>query len=218
MPLRIDLPLAIALLSLVGCVPRRLPVAAPVTTTPTRDAPAWIDQEELAGGLAAVGIAQPNPMGDKGMQRTIALADARTKLAGKVKVRVQNLFSQLNQQVTGATAGAPASPARTDAMNRVLENVSRQLIDQELVGASTRATWTDPQDGSLYLLLTLTRDGVDRAMASTTKAEIRKQIAQKQPRMAEVLPKVDPAIAALESEESLNADLDRLDPTAKVNP
>jgi hypothetical protein len=218
MPLRIDLPLGIALVALVGCASRQAPIAAPVTTTPTRDAPAWIDQEEMAGGLAAVGIAQPNPMGDKGMQRTIALADARTKLAGKVKVRVQSLFSQLNQQLTGVTAGTSAPPVKTDVMNRVLENVTRQLVDQELVGGSTRATWTDPQDGSLYLLLTLTRDAADRAMASTTKTEIRKQVARGQPRLAEVLPEVDTAIAALESEESLNADLDRLDPAAGAKP
>jgi len=33
-----------------------------------------------------------------------------------------------------------------------------------------------------------------------------------------VLPEVDTAIAALESEESLNADLDRLDPAAGAKP
>jgi hypothetical protein len=212
MTLRTNLSLGIVLLSLAGCAPRQAPVATPVTSTATRDAPAWIDQEEVPGGLAAVGIAQPNPMGDKAMQRTVAVADARTKLAGKLKVRVQHLFTLLNQQVTEASAGTGAQAVKTDAMNRVMESVTRQLVDQELVGATTRATWTDAQDGSLYLLLTMTREATDRALASATKTEIRKQIVQGQPQLAPVLPKVDTAVAAMESEDSLNADLDRLDP------
>jgi hypothetical protein len=210
MRLRTNLFLGSVLLSLAGCAPQQAPVATPVTSTPTRNAPAWIDQEEVAGGLAAVGIAQPNPMGDKAMQRTTAVADARSKLAGKLKVRVQHLFTLLNQQVTEASAGT--QPVKSDAMNRVMESVTRQLVDQELVGATTRATWTDAQDGSLYLLLTMTREAADRAMASATKTEIRKQIAQGQPHLAPVLPKVDAAVATLETEDSLNADLDRLDP------
>ena len=85
-----------------------------------------------------MGIAQANPMGDKVLQRTTAIADARTKLAGKLKVRVQNMFSQLNQQVTTAAADG-AKPIRTEVMNRVMENVTRQLVDQELAGTTTRA-------------------------------------------------------------------------------
>ena len=40
-------------------------------------------------------------MADKAMQRTVALADARTKLAGKLKVRVQSLFTQLDHDNDG---------------------------------------------------------------------------------------------------------------------
>ena len=168
-----------------------------------------MDHEEIPDGLAAVGIAQPNPMGDKGFQRTTAVADARAKLAGKLKVRVQSMFTQLNQQVTTAAAGAGEKPIRQDVMNRVINNVTRQLVDQELVGASTRATWTDPSDGSLYLFLVMSRDNVDGPWPSTAKVEIRREMATGESPSRPALPKVEAAaIKASDTEEQLNADLD----------
>lgn len=212
MRLRITLPLGTLLLALTACgSPRPAPPAAPAA--PARQAPAWVDNEIIPDGLAAVGIAQPNPMGDKGFQRTVAAADARAKLAGKLKVKVQSMFTQLNQQVTTASGGTGAKPIRTDVMNRVIGNVTRQVVDQELVGSVTRATWTDPRDGSLYLFLAMSRDNVDRALAVTAKAEIRQEISQGETTLEPALPKVDAAIKASDDEEDrLNANLDKLDP------
>ena len=195
--MRPSLPIALATLaSILACAPQKGPVPAPVTTTQTRNAPAWIDNEEIPDGLGAVGIAQPNPMGDKSLQRTTAVADARTKLAGKLKVRVQNLFSQLNQQVTEASADGSKKPIKSDVMNRVIENVTRQLVDQELVGTNTRATWTDPADGSLYLWVVMTKDSMERALAGAAQAQIKKEIAQGEHSLDHALDKLDAAIAA----------------------
>jgi hypothetical protein len=196
MRLRTALPLGTLLLALVGCAGERAPVTAPVTSTQTRNAPAWIDNEEIPDGLAAVGIAQPNVMGDKGLQRTIAVADARTKLAGKLKVRVQNMFSQLNQQVTLASAETGNKPIKSEVMNRVIDNVTRQVINQELAGTNTRGTYTDPADGSLYLFLVMTKDSMDAALANTAKAQIHKEIAQGEQSLDAALGKLDAAIAA----------------------
>ena len=186
------LPLVLALVGLVGCGSKRNPNTVPVTTTSSRNAPSWIDNEEIPDGLAAVGIAQPNPMRDKSLQRTVAIADARTKLAGKLKVRVQNMFSQLNQQVTTATADTSKKPIKTDVMNRVVENVTRQLVDQELAGTSTRALWTDPADGNLYVFVVMNKDTI----ASVAQAQIRKEIAQGEVDLNQALDKLDAAIAA----------------------
>ena len=196
MNLRIALPLATLLATLVACGPKKGPTMVPVTTTSTRNAPLWIDNEEIPDGLAAVGIAQANPMGDKGFQRTVAVADARSKMAGKLKVRVQNMFSQLNQAVTTASSDAPGKAIKTDVMNRVQENVTRQLVDQELAGTNTRAAWTDPQDGSLYLFLVMTKDTMDRALAGAAQAQIKKEIAQGEQSLDKALDKLDAAIAA----------------------
>ena len=190
------LPLGLALAGLVGCGPKQAPNTMPVTSTPAKNAPSWIDNEEIPDGLAATGIAQANPMGDKSLQRTTAIADARTKLAGKLKVRVQNMFSQLNQQVSTAAADGTRKPIRSEVMNRVIENVTRQLVDQELAGTSTRALWTGPTDGSLYVFVVMTKDTMDRAMANAAQAQIKKEIAEGEQSLDKALDKLDAAIAA----------------------
>jgi hypothetical protein len=194
------LPLGLVLAGLVACGgPKQAPTTVPVTSTPAKNAPSWIDNEEIPDGLAAVGIAQPNPMGDKSMQRTVAIGDARGKLAGKLKVRVQNMFSQLNQQVTTATADASKKPIKTDVMNRVTENVSRQLVDQELAGTSTRAFWTDPTDNNLYVFVVMTKETLDRALSGAAQAQIQKEINQGEKSLDQALDKLDAAIAASEN-------------------
>lgn len=190
------LPTGTLLLGLVACGSEKTPVTVPVTTTTTRNAPAWIDNEEIPDGIASLGIAQANPMGDKGLQRTVALADARTKMAGKMKVRVQSMFSRLDQSVTTASADASKKPIKSDVMNRVIDNVTRQLVDQELAGTNTRATWVDPADGSLYLFLVMTKDSMDRALAGAAQAQIKKEIAQGEQSLSVALDKLDAAIAA----------------------
>jgi len=194
------LPLGLVLAGLVGCGgPKKAPTTVPVTTTPAKNAPAWIDNEEIPDGLAAVGIAQPNPMGDKSLQRTVAVADARTKLAGKLKTRVQNMFSQLNQQVTTATADGSKKPIKTDVMNRVIENTTRQLIDQELAGTTTRAFWTDPNDNNLYVFVVMTKESLDRALAGAAQSQIQREVDQGEKSLDQALDKLDAAIAASEN-------------------
>jgi hypothetical protein len=189
-------PLGLSLAGLVACGSKQAPSTVPVTTTQAKNAPSWIDNEEIPDGLAAVGIAQANPMGDKSMQRTVAVADARTKLAGKLKVRVQNMFTQLNQQVTTASANTGAKPIKTDVMNRVVDNVTRQLVDQELAGTSTRAFWNDPNNGDLYVFLVMTKDTLDRALAGASQNAIKQEIAQGEKSLDTALDKLDAAIAA----------------------
>ena len=210
--------LGTVLLSIVACAPKQAPNTVPVTTTSTRNAPTWIDNEEISDGLGAVGIAPSNAMGDKSLQRTVAIADARTKLAGKIKVRVQNVFFRLDQQVAGAAADGATKPIKTDAMNRVIEVVSRQVIEQELVGTNTRGVWTDPADGNLYVFVIQTKDSLDRAMAGAAKKAINQEIAQGEMSLDKALSKLDAAIAATDarSENSKYVALDKLNPTAPV--
>jgi hypothetical protein len=143
-------------------------------------------------------------MGDKGLQRTTAIADARTKLAGKLKVRVQSMFSQLNQQVSEAALEKNGKPVRTEVMNRVIENVTRQVVNQELAGTNTRGVWTDPQDGSLYVFVVMTKDSMDQALAASAKAQIKKEIAEGEQSLNTALDKLDAAIAATDKQAAAN--------------
>jgi len=106
------------------------------------------------------------------------------------------MFSQLNQQVTTAAADSSQKPVKTDVMNRVIENVTRQLVDQELAGTSTRAFWTDPTDGNLYVFVVMTKDTMDRALAGAAQAQIKREIAQGEHSLDHALDKLDAAIAA----------------------
>jgi len=191
------LPAGLALLAFLACgkKPQTAPVN-PVTTTASKGAPAWIDNEEIPDGLAAVGIAQSNPMGDKSMQRTTAIADARVKLAGKIKTRVQNMFSQLNQQVTSASADGKGKPIKSDVMSRVIENTTRVLVDQEVSGTEVRGFYTDPSDGNLYVQVVMTKASMDRALQGTAQAQIQKEIASGEKELEAALDKLDAAIAA----------------------
>jgi hypothetical protein len=187
------LPAGLAIAGLLAC---SHPATVPPNTT-TQGGPTWIDHEEIPDGLAAVGIAQANVMNDKGMQRTAALADARVKLAAKFKVRVQNMFTQLDQQVTTAAGGDPArKPIRSEVMNRVMDNVTRQLVDQVLAGTTPREWYQDPNDHNLYCFLVMTRESMDRALASEAQAQIKHEINQGEKSLDAALDKLDAAIAA----------------------
>jgi hypothetical protein len=199
MRLSATLSLGTFLFALTACAPIQAPATHPVSPAHTPTAPSWIDQEEIPDGLAAVGIGQANAMADKSMQRTMALADARTKLAGKMKVRVQNLFSQLNQQMATASSGNGRNPPRTEVMNRVIENVTRQVLDQDLAGTNVRSTWMDPTDGSLYLFLVMNKESMDHAMGGAAKSQIKKEIALGEQSLSAALDKLDTALAASES-------------------
>jgi hypothetical protein len=183
------------LFGLVACGEKAEPQAIPVTTTQTKGAPAWIDHETVSDGLAAVGIAAANPLKDKQMQRTEAMANGRSNLAAKLKIRVQSAFNQLTQQMK-LTTSADRMPVSSEVMQRVQENVSHLLVDQELSGSTPREFWTDPADGTLYVFMVISKENVDSALSTIAKAQIHKEIDQGQTSLKSALDELDAAIAA----------------------
>ncbi|MBP1626143.1 MAG: lipoprotein [Holophagaceae bacterium] len=199
MNLKLALASSVTVLALGIACGEKAPEAVPVTTTAAKAAPSWVDNPNIPDGLADVGIAQSNPMGDKAMQRATALADARAKLAGQMKVRVQNMFSQLNQQVTTASSNPGqkgGKPIKNDVMQRVIENVTRNVVDQEIQGATVREWWLDPTDGNLYCHLVMSKETMERVMQQQAQKEIRTEIAQGEKALENALDKLDAAIAA----------------------
>src|SRR5208283_1155980 len=86
---------------LAGCL--RAQATIPVAAALASHLPARIAPKGSFDGLDAVGVAEPNAMGDRNHQRQVAIANARLILARKLAVRVQNLFNQLDQRVTAAS-------------------------------------------------------------------------------------------------------------------
>ena len=150
------------------------PQPAPSASTTTSNAPAWIDNPDLPDVYTGIGIAQPNPLGDKAMQRITAVSNARVDLAQKLKIRVQNLFTQLNQQATSA-GGDGSGTVRNDVASRMTENTSRLVTDQELSNSIVKQTWTDPADGNLYALVTMSKAATDQDIAKIAKSQIKKE-------------------------------------------
>jgi hypothetical protein len=186
------LTLGTSLALLVGC---SSPVTAPpVTSITARNAPAWVDNPAIPDGLGAVGIAQPNALGDSDEMRTEAEANARTRLAAMMNIRVQSMFSNLFQQVkTGTTEGGKA--VSTEVANKVTEDVKRQILNENLRGAIVQESYTSPA-GNYYVHMVMTKETMEKALKGAAKAEINKEIAQGEKSLEHALDKLDSAIAA----------------------
>lgn len=192
---RVALAAGLGVLTL-GLACGKKPETAPVTTTKTKNAPSWIDNPQIPDGIAETGYAQANVMGDKGMQTQTAMADGRRKLAEQVKVRVQGMFSQLNQQLTNAATDGKGKPMRNEVMMRMIENVTRNIVDQDLAGSQRRSTWVD-ENGDMYIHMVLAKDAVENALRLQANKEIRKEIQQGEKSLESALDKLDAAIAAI---------------------
>jgi len=177
---------------LVGCA---APVAQPpVTSIAARNAPSWVDNPAIPEGLGAVGIAQPNALGDIDEMRTEAEANARTRLASMMNIKVQGMFSNLFQQVkTGSNENGKA--VSTEVANKVTEDVKRQILNENLRGATVQESYTAP-NGSYYVHMVMTKETMERALRGAAKDQIHKEIEQGEKSLEHALDKLDSAIAA----------------------
>lgn len=190
---RLALSALAAALLVTACTKKPEPL--PVTTTRTKGAPAWIDHPGIPDGLGEVGYAQGDPMGDRGLQRQTALMDGRAKLAAQIKVKVQNVFSQLNQRTTTAATEGGRKPIKGDVMQRMVENVTRNLVEQELQGSRAAEIWHD-ENGDLYIHVVISKETLDAALKQQANQAIRKEIQEGERSLEEALDRLDAALAA----------------------
>ena len=106
-------------------------------------APKWVctGGSNFEGGIAALGIAPPQP--DPDMQMEEAMASARDKLARRIEVKVKNMFKKFR-----ATTGI----GKDMTMDRAVEDVSKQLSHATLRGSKLINSWESPK-GNLYVLV-----------------------------------------------------------------
>ena len=191
--------ISIALLAIiaVGCGTTKKPETV-VTSTKTKNAPAWIDNPGTVGGMVGVATEPPNVMGDIMMQRKTALAAARAEIAKQMEVRVQGVFAGLDQQYK--TAGTEGKKViRTEAMSRMREDTQREVVNVAMTGATPREFWTDPETKQLWVLVVLDKDTADRAVKASASAALRKEIKTGEADLKDALGRLDAVLANPES-------------------
>lgn len=120
------------------------------------NAPSWVANPAMEGGLSAVGSAAPTQAGIS-FQRTRALANARDELARQLSVEVANLFKDFTQ-----VTGVPQS----ETVDTVASNVSRQVAQATLAGSRQANLWQAP-DGELFVHVVMQPESV---IAATKEA------------------------------------------------
>lgn len=155
----------------------------PVTTTRTKGAPSWIDNADRDGHLTAVGIAPPNPLGDKSFQREVAVNRGIAALGKKLTSQTDQLFQQLQAQTDSAQSGS--KKIRQEALVEV-NNTIRNLSSVKLKGARVPYFWTDSSDNTLYCLVQLD---------DNSSFEILREAAAKQPALLEAVGRLDTELA-----------------------
>ena len=150
------------MLSLSGCFGGNEATPTPTIsapTTPVQDpnlcyegnvqAPNWLCDPFIEGGLGAVGSAPKSPLG-RSFQQTEAMANARDALARELGTKVKNMFKNF-AQTTGV--------GENQSVEKVATNVSKQISSQNIEGARQKGRWVAP-DGTLYLHVVLDPQGV----------------------------------------------------------
>jgi len=128
------------------------------------NAPKWVFDPGMEGGLSAVGSAK---MSKAGMQftRTEALAAARDALARQMTVKVKNMVKNFTQ-ATGM--------GDDEVVDRVSAQVSRQVSKQTLTGSKQKDMWISPS-GELFVLVVLDPASVGEAVKESVKTSYKNE-------------------------------------------
>lgn len=115
------------------------------------DKPDWIMSPERSGYISVVGSAPKQISGDIDAQRRVALMKARQQLGQIVRVRVEHTLQQEQQEKNGKFIQSVDSSTRLSSQATL-----------NLNHAKVSAQWIDPENGDLYLLLTLPEESLSQ--------------------------------------------------------
>ncbi len=161
----------IAVSSITSCGKKEEPKQEPVNkiqnsqwANELKDAPSWVLNPEVEGGLAAVGSAK---IGKAGLQfaRTEALANARDELARQISVKVKNMVKNFTQ-VTGI--------GNEETVDKVSVQVSKQVTSQVLQGSRQKDMWISPS-GTLYVLVVVDPEMIKKVVKEQTLTSLRNE-------------------------------------------
>ncbi|TWI70689.1 LPP20 lipoprotein [Desulfobotulus alkaliphilus] len=141
------------IIALAGaCTPKQAPVSDTGMPDEYKDAPSWVFNPELEGGVSAVGTARIGAAGFA-FARNEALADGRDQLARQMSVKVQNMVKNFTQ-ATGL--------GDDETVDRVSSQVSRQVANETLAGSRMRSMWRAP-NGELFVWMVVEPEAVRAA-------------------------------------------------------
>lgn len=155
--------LAISSMIFGGCAPKGK-VRAPELVDEFANAPKWVLDPSMEGGLSAVGSAK---MGKAEMSfyRTKAMANARDELARIMSVKVKNLVKNFTQ-----TTGI----GDDETVDTVSAQVSKQVAKQTLTGSKQKDIWISPSK-ELFVLVVLDPATVAEAVKESVKTSYKNE-------------------------------------------
>ena len=134
----------------IGCA--SAPAAAPAAAAPA-DVPEWLNDFPPEDALWGVGTARQS---SDSMSMTTAEARARVSIARQLDSRVQAMFTDYNLDAGNAGAQANAS---------MQEDVSRQITNMNVSGATPIKRWRAP-DGTWWYLVEYKKSDARNSVAS----------------------------------------------------
>lgn len=139
---------------LAGCAKKKTAAPLPPVANTVEKGPAWIDNHGVGmgqpGDIFAAGMCDARRVSDRGLQRTAAQEDARTKVALALQARVSALIKNYQRAISDLTK-EPLSESD-------ISNVSQTFTDTTLAGSRVVESWRDPSTGDLHVLVKIAFD------------------------------------------------------------
>ncbi len=125
-------------------------------------APEWTCKPFQANMIVGLGTAPANVAGDYGMQMEEAEANGRTSLARRLETKVQTLMKNW-KRITGGGID--------QTYEKNVESVSKQTANQTLRNSRALETWTNPADGTLFLLMGVEKNAAENGVKTSLQNE-----------------------------------------------
>jgi len=125
-------------------------------------APKWTCTPFADGAIAEVGVA-PRTNAGMGMQRRVALANARSNLAQQIQTLVKDKVETFTRS-TGIGAG--------ESVDSVATAVSKQVAKVTLKGSKQLDAWQAPS-GTLYVLVAVPEKTINEAAKKAVKTSFK---------------------------------------------
>jgi len=120
-----------------------------VDYTQTEKYPEWVTAPTYENGIAGVGSAKINDLGFD-FARKEAMANARADLARQIGIKVNATFKSYV-----AKSGAD----RNTAVDKVVEEIYKDVVSQDIVGSRLERTWESPE-GELFVLMVVDNEHI----------------------------------------------------------